>query len=372
MIKLQDLLKYAQDRLVFKKEKLPDGREVTIAFYQHLTTQEWSQGLKDANFFEFRGIVFDSQGNCICRPFEKFFNVGQVPWCSFKGIPDDQLVEIQDKKDGALVNPVLLENGTILLKTKKSFYSETANDANKAITPEVIALSKHLIEKGFTPNFEFISPRWKVVVNYGMVTKFVLLAIRNISTGEYLSNEECAKIGAEFSVEFDTPLHLTKAQLIENAKTQKDIEGYILCVNGNRSKLKTDWYVERHYYDTDLRYRDVADAVVNESIDDLMSSSNVENEHPELRAKIQAIENQVLQELHELKQNALMLKLKHDSETKDFASIAKALHNESVRAVVLRLLRGATFEEVEPMLIKVWQSTYRLKYPLTAIINDSF
>lgn len=372
MIHIADMLKHAQDRIVFKKETLPDGRTVTIAFYQHLTTNEWSKGLEDPNFFEFRGIVFDEQGKCICRPFEKFFNVGQVPWCSFKAIPDDQKIEIQDKKDGALVNPVKLLDGRIMLKTKKSFYSETANDANAALTPEVRALSEYLIDKGLTPNFEFISPRWKVVVNYGNVTKFVLLAIRDIDSGEYLSNAQCAEICNQFNVEFDSPIQMTKAELLLNAKSQKEIEGYILNVAGHRSKLKTDWYMERHYYDTDLRYRDVADAVVAETIDDLMSSSKIENEHPELRAKVEEIEEKVLKELSLLRQTALTLKQKYDTPEKNFAAIAQDLKNEPVRAIVLRLLRGATPEEVEPMLVKVWQSSYRQNYPLTAIINDSF
>lgn len=371
MINLNDLLKHAQDRIVFKKEKLPDARTVTIAFYQHLTTKEWSKGLTYPEFFEFRGIVFDEEGNCICRPFEKFFNVGQVPWCGFKDIPEDQTLEVQDKKDGALVNPVLLLDGTIILKTKKSFYSETANDANKSITPEVLKLSKYLLERQLTPNFEFISPRWKVVVNYGAVTKFVLLAIRENQTGQYLPNEECSRICSEFNVEFDQPVFMTKDSLLASAKNQKEIEGYILNVNGIRSKLKTDWYVERHYYDTDLRYRDVADAVVEETIDDLMSSSSVDNEHPELRQKVEEIEHKVLHQLEFLKAQAINF-FEQNKESKDFAIIAKSLEKEPVRAVVMRLLRGAAIEEVEPMLVKVWQTQHRHEYPLTAIINDSF
>lgn len=370
-IHLNDLLPYSGNKMiVFKKEKLPDGQEVTIVFYQSLTNKEWEQGLVDPKFFEIRGIVFDEQGNCICRPFEKFFNVGQVAWASWDDLPSDAVFDCQEKKDGTLINPILLKNGEILWKTKKSHFSEAADWANREVTQKVVDLAKYTLKEGLTANFEYMTPRWKVVVDYGPNPIFSLLAIRDIQSGVYLDATQCQQIADKFGVEYVLPKTKTKAELQKTAVDLEGAEGFVITRGSFRAKLKTQWYVHKHYSETDLRFRDVADAVVDESFDDLLALI-VSQKEVALAAELTKIEQQVSAELAAIRQSIVEYAAPLLAE-KDFKKVFEALKSCPVQKLVLRYLRGASIESQEEDIKKHWKYTCRLNYPLIAIVNSNF
>jgi hypothetical protein len=127
--------------------------------------------LWDDFLLQCRGLVVDSTGRIIARPFPKFFNYEEVihknviPWGS-------EYVYIQDKMDGSLGILFFYENEWIMA-TRGSFTSE------QAIRGMEILKSKYNLDKfvkGFTYLCEIIYPENRVVVNYNE-EKIVFLSI---------------------------------------------------------------------------------------------------------------------------------------------------------------------------------------------------
>lgn len=267
-------------------EQSVGDRNFVIVSYMISTPDIW-----DAPFgIEARGITFDADtGECVCRPFEKFFNLGENKYTQ----PDiiEQLIDhssqvyVAEKADGSMVTPVLIDNETIIFKTKKSFYSDTANSANQDAPENVRRLSMGLLLAGYTPIFEYTSPDWKIVLDYGTEPNFTLLTARHIETGVYmdpayllfLAEQEGVdmvdtviypRAGSGYGEEIITDLPKYAANY-EPAEGERGMEGWVIYTDGRRVKIKTKWYCDRHHL-IDIRERDVAELIYDEKIDDLI------------------------------------------------------------------------------------------------------
>ena len=61
-------------------------------------------------------------------------------------------------------------------------------------------------------------------------------------------------------------------EMLEVAKTRQGVEGWVVQFeNGDMVKIKTDWYLKLHKSIVFLKIRDIAELVINETIDDLKS-----------------------------------------------------------------------------------------------------
>ena len=244
---------------------------------------------------EARGVVFDKNDRVIGRPLHKFFNLNQITETQFNALDWSKVARISDKRDGSMIHTVKVVDdmkpfhncADFTLKSKKSFESDVAVQARDFITKGVdrsavvqdyIGLGNEVVARDKTAIFEWTSPTARIVLAYPK-DELTLLHVRDNVTGEYSTRAELEALAKTYNV----PLVDDRADLLATPKTEadfmkfhletEDIEGIIVQFeDGNMVKVKTAWYVARHGVMTNLRERDIAAMVLNESLDDVKST----------------------------------------------------------------------------------------------------
>lgn len=258
-------------KIVFKEECV-HGHTFTIVCYMVSDAELWN----DPMARECRGITYDANGNCVGAPFHKFFNVGERPETQpsvLMGLDDSGFVCL-DKRDGSMVHPVLVGD-EVMFKSKKSFFSDVALYAHDCLTEDMENFIRVCLKNGMSPIFEYTSPQNRVVLDYGDA-KLTLLAIRSHQFGAYLNRPGMEMMVAKAGLDVDSivpSVDMTIRQAIEEIPAMENIEGVVLAnySTGQMYKIKTQWYLNLHHARTDLRERDVAKMVVDETVDDLKS-----------------------------------------------------------------------------------------------------
>jgi len=229
---------------------------------------------------EARGITFDQHGKIISRNLHKFFNLNQRPDTLFENLDWSTVVRIMDKRDGSMICTVAHpgELGSYSLKSKKSFTSDVAVQATKFIKSHNNSgyheLCSYLIEANKTGIFEWTSPVARIVVAYPD-DGLTLLHVRDNITGEYMHQTELAILASKHNV----PLVDTRSELYDIFETSAGVKRYIeetegeegivvQFASGDMVKIKTDWYMALHQVMTFLRERDIAQSVLDETLDD--------------------------------------------------------------------------------------------------------
>jgi T4 RnlA family RNA ligase len=339
----------------------------TIVSYMIGDSDLW----KKESAIECRGITFNEHGFAVSVPFEKFFNVGERESTLFHNLPKAESLIVMDKRDGSMITPVLLSSGwskKIVFKTKKSFYSDVAKLANESTTKNVIELSQTLLEQSFTPIFEFTHPQAQIVIEYGNEPKLVLLAIRSNVDGSYWHQTSVESLAAKYGVECVPTFNLSVEDVHSKIETEENVEGWVIWFanyvdkmdwNGLRVKWKTKWYLARHHAKTQLRERDIADMVVDETIDDMKSfiSSLGYSLNP-----IEVIEKEVVSQLNEIRNDVevIVSQYKH-LERKDFA-----LKFNGYR--YFGLLMNAYLNK-EPDYVGYWKKVWRDEFSLNTVYS---
>jgi RNA ligase len=230
---LEILNKYHKDGLLYNQ--VHPTLDLTIWNY---TEKVQYEGLWDEITLMCRGLVTNSKGEIVARPFKKFFNMEEG-----KHTPTSEF-EIYEKMDGSL--GIMFEyNGEIVCATRGSFASDQAN--------WMMNFAKEynyqdIIVGGFTYLFEIIYPENRIVVDYQGQERLVLLGIINTNTGEELPYDNWFE-------QFDV---VKKYDGIKDYSTLKsmisnDAEGYVIRFsNGDRMKIKGEEYLRLHKIMTNL------------------------------------------------------------------------------------------------------------------------
>ena len=251
---------------------------------------------------ECRGITFDKNGKLVSRPFHKFFNLGEKEDTLEKNINWDTVATVMDKRDGSMITPVLFEDGTLKFKTKRTYTSDEAKYANEYFGEDSnqYKLSHHLCLQECTPIFELTSPANRIVVAY-KEPELTLLAIRYNETGEYWTRGELEAIATSYQV---PTVSLNLWTNIDDYKQQLEtltaFEGFVIqFFNGEMIKLKTAWYMSLHHSVTFTTEKNVAEMVIEETIDDFKSYCTTVGDQ-DLYDKVVAIETRVTETLTSL------------------------------------------------------------------------
>ena len=256
----------------FREEEVA-GRKVVICSYMLSMDEIWNTPLG----VEACGATFDAEsGELVSLPFEKFFNVNEKAHTRAALVEADMAngFYVTEKLDGSMLTPIMTNSGPVL-KTRKSAFSDVAAAANMHATKNVLDLCTAMCEFDFTPIFEYMTPDNKIVLDYGEEPRFVLLAARNMQSGHYMSYEALLGFGVQFDVPVVNKVPVNSLQeLLDKVETEEGIEGWVICTGKTRYKIKTRWYCDRHNL-VDLRYRDVAKHVLNDTLDDLMPNIRV-------------------------------------------------------------------------------------------------
>lgn len=227
---------------------------------------------------EARGITFDisdiQNPKILCRPMKKFFNLNENPFTI--GLDLSKISQVMTKEDGSLLS--FYWDNHVISKTKMTHYSEQAKDALELLMTdkELYQEVERLTKLGYTLNFEFVSPKNRVVIFYDK-PKLILLNVRHNETGGYMRYEDLKrnKILSKVLVKSKE----TKFD-IDEVLNSKDIEGYVGILNdGTWFKLKTLWYASLHKTKDNLLAPDkTLIAVANDGYDDLYSLVSTDGE----------------------------------------------------------------------------------------------
>lgn len=231
--------------------------------------------LKGQIIRECRGMIFDMNGFLISRPLHKFFNVNEKEETQVHNL-DFTNNAVYEKMDGSMIRPIYLDGG-FRLATKMGITDTSIQCENFIMSDEI--LYKNYSEfidlcmmKSRTPIFEWVSRDNRIVVSYDK-PELVLLAVRHINDGSYMSYDVMNTYGESYNIpivrRYDSfeSIH----EFLEIAKSQSGFEGYVVELNnGNRVKIKTDEYVALHRMKEAVQQpRHVVALILDEKIDDV-------------------------------------------------------------------------------------------------------
>jgi RNA ligase len=204
-----------------------------------------------------RGLIFDSvTGEVVARPWEKFFNFGQMD----NRIDSMAPVEVTDKMDGSLGILYQRPDGKFAIATRGSFASDQALHATELLNTLyadylVDWVGAYWLEQN-TYLFEIVYPENRIVVNYGDMDDLVLLGAVNKEYGQYYGPDAA---GAQIA--WPGPrTEVFKADHFVDALSLPDRpgkEGYVIRSGRNIVKMKQADYVELHRIVTNLSPRTV-------------------------------------------------------------------------------------------------------------------
>lgn len=328
---------------------------------------------------EARGITFDKKtGNIIGRPLHKFFNLGEREDTLKNNVDFSNIFSIWDKIDGTMISMHRV-NGSIAIKTKKSFLSNEAKRATQFLSKEenknIIYFCNELVDE-FTPVFEFTDPENTIVINHKKMA-VVLLHVRHIKSGAYIpyNDPDLAQLVDKYNIPRLAPLNLKKKdngvldidEVLSDLKVIEGIEGYILqFYDGKMIKIKSDWYNAQHRAEAGLRERDVVKMFLDGTLDDVKGALKTDGYDI---TKIENIETGVMSDLNKMEKyiESEVNSMKH----LDMKTAALTLKNKSpehpLNGFVLTGLKGAV-----PDLITYYRRNRLQDYSLVYLELSKF
>ncbi len=279
-MKLADYIRVVGDKENFNFYNKVDhnGNTYTVGNYISIIAKFppiTEEGISDAEredrrlLRDMRGIIFDKDGNIISRPFHKFMNLNEGIDHAFDAF-DWTDFTVFDKLDGSMLRPVNFY-GDIRWCTKAGITNLSPDvEAFVARNPIYAEFAQEMLNRELTPIFEYLAPKYRIVVNYGPVEKLVLLAIRDNISGAYLDihklcpDEEIPKV-AQWEVE-------SVETLLKTVTDLQNAEGVIIKFKDGRwIKVKSLQYVDLHKSrDAMERERFVIYMTLKENLDDML------------------------------------------------------------------------------------------------------
>jgi RNA ligase len=286
---LEILEKYHVDGLLHKQTH--PTLDLTIWNYSPRVQYE---RLWDDITMQCRGLVTNSKGDIVARPFKKFFNYEEH---KPEDLPNESF-EVYEKMDGSLgilfyyeyelseerryniwfnnnyetgmerffvphnlpnyddpyYKPTPKTIGEWILATRGSFTSSQAIKGKEILNKYDISP----LRKDNTYLFEIIYPENRIVVDYGNEEKLVVLGAIHTETGDEVSDSALFTMtGLGFEV---VTTYKTWGESYDLLKEEisKEKEGYVIRFkNGFRMKIKGDEYVRLHRILTNISNRDI-------------------------------------------------------------------------------------------------------------------
>jgi len=256
---LDILEKYYNDGLLHKQTH--PTHDLTIWNYSPRVQYE---RLWDDITIQCRGLVTNSKGDIVARPFKKFFNYEEH---KPEDIPHEHY-EVFEKMDGSLGILFNYENEWIMA-TRGSFTSPQAIKGKEILNKHDISP----LRKDNTYLFEIIYPENRIVVDYKGEEKLVALGAIHTETGDEVSYDSLFTMnGLGFEI-----VRLWKTWDEDWKTLQKEIskqnEGYVIRFkNGFRMKIKGEEYVRLHKLLTNISSRDIWEHLKDQkSLEDIIS-----------------------------------------------------------------------------------------------------
>ena len=240
----------------------------------------WNTGFHDLAK-QCRGKIVDTNTRTIVSyPFDKFFNINEVPETNENIVRDrmehSSYIYATEKKDGSTIIVSNYKNKP-LITTNGSFDNDQTKLA-KEIFNEKYPKFLPNVDKGYTFIFELIHPDNKIVIDYGDEKALYLLAVRDLNTEKLLSLDKTHDFANKYGFPYPKVYDFENLDVMVNlAHTLKNAnqEGWVLRI-GNKdgefmAKLKLDEYFEMHKTFGKVSTKWVYRHIVNNDLDDFLA-----------------------------------------------------------------------------------------------------
>ena len=337
---LETLNKYYEDGWLIKQTHptLP----LTIWNYSQTTQYE---GKWDEVTLQCRGLVTDTDGNVVARPFKKFFNMEEG-----KHTPTSEF-DVYEKMDGSL-GILFMYRGEWIFASRGSFTSDQAIKGKELLDKYDL----DLLSPGYTYLFEIIYPENRIVCEYNYEDVVMLGCIEVTDGGEVDIHDEYYTNNFNVVKRYDG---------IKDYSTLKGIikdnqEGFVICFsNGERMKIKGEEYLRLHKIMTEISTKSVWEVLSNgDNMEDLLKDVP-----DEFYTKIKEYENTLKNEFNTLKKEYewIFNKVRNtysevygkEFTRAEFASLAKRYKYPSI---LFSMLDG---KDVSPIIWKAIQPEFR-------------
>ena len=248
---IEKLEKYYQDGLLLKQTH--PTKDLTIWNYSPSVQYD---RLWDDITMQCRGLVTNSEGKIIARPFGKFFNYEEL---TPEQIPNENF-DVFEKMDGSLGILFNYDNEWIIA-TRGSFTSPQAIKGRELLEK----YNYNRLHPDYTYLLEIIYHENRIVCEYDF-EDVVLLGVIHTETGNEVNinntdNEDVRLNNMINNLGFKiVTLYKTWGEGFDNLKKEisKNKEGYVIRFkNGFRMKIKGEEYVRLHRILTNISNRDV-------------------------------------------------------------------------------------------------------------------
>jgi T4 RnlA family RNA ligase len=338
------------DGLFYESKLSIEGYNISIFNYRLSTYNDFVT----YGAFELRGLtfVFNLDGSVYKRflLMEKFFNINENVSTLFDVVKDKKVNSVYLKEDGSIINFIELPNGKIVAKSKMSFESEQALMAQDLFesNANINKFVKDCISKDLVPIFEYVGPMNRVVVKYDN-SDLILLRLRDNKTGNYLSIDGYDDVSKPMSFKF------TLSDLMNLKGNLEGIEGWIVeFVDGQKVKIKTDWYFSLHKIFTDYSNREdyLIDMILDEKIDDVLSVLDYGSEN---RKFVELVLDTTNRKVMDISNEIDKVLSTYNGDRKAFAL---EYNNHKLFGIMMQVISGKDKMEVIKSSIK--KITYRL------------
>jgi RNA ligase len=261
---LNTLEKYYQNGLLHKQTH--PNHDLTIWNYSPKVQYE---RLWDDITLQCRGLVTNSKGDVVARPFKKFFNYDEhTP----EEIPNEYF-EVYEKMDGSL-GILFNYNNEWIIATRGSFTSSQSIKGKELLEK----YNYNRLHPDYTYLFEIIYKENRIVCDYDF-EDIVLLGMIHTKSGDEINihnNQEdirfknmISNIGFRVVMLYKT---WGESYDLLQEEIPKDKEGYVIRFkNGFRMKIKGDEYKRLHRILTNVSNRDIWEYLKeNKPFDDIL------------------------------------------------------------------------------------------------------
>jgi T4 RnlA family RNA ligase len=243
------------------------------------------EGLWDDVTMMCRGLVTDTEGNIMARPFKKFFNMEEG-----KHTPTSEF-DVYEKMDGSLI--IVFWCGGWIVASRGSFTSEQALAAERIFFDEL----DHNFSIGITYLFEFTASWNRIVVDYGEKPKLTLLGAIRTDDGTEATWEELKMIGDDTNCDVVKKYNGISDYTTLKGMIGNNAEGFVVRFsNGDRMKIKGDEYLRLHKIMTCVSTTSVWEVLSNG--DDI--STILKDVPDEFYKKIMEYSNSLITQFHNI------------------------------------------------------------------------
>ncbi len=300
-----------------------------------------------------RGIIFDTRtGAIVCRPFTKFFNIGERSNTKIK------VLERRLKKEKAFATKKLDGSCLAVWYHEEAWHTSTLGSLKspQAVYAAETYLSKYdfnALPTDLTYVFEMIAPcdRYDKVINYGSQDDITMLAAFETKWDEVevprgrlemLANSAGLPIVEEYPIDPEKPWDT----VIPNGE-----EGYVLQIGTQRQKIKSRWYMRWHRIADSVSFKNVIDLLQYEqyTLDQMVKNapSNIGSKLDDVLGYISMVKDRLEQEVDKWWEDVL--------DPKDFKACAAEFTTAGpIQTILFARMHGA--DEAEAL----WKNVRRI------------